>query len=300
MPHDHEHHHTIEPINASRAFIIGIALNLLFVVVEVIAGLYIHSLSLLSDAGHNLADVGTLALSLLAFKLMKMQSNARFTYGYRKTTILTALLNGVVLLVSIGAISIEAVRKLFHPEPLAGNVIAIVAGAGIIVNGATALMFMKHQKKDLNIKGAYLHLLADAAVSAALVVGGIVIIFTGWFWLDPVLSLVVALVILYGTWNLMKDSLRLSLDGVPKEIELQTVKDEALGIDGVKNIYHVHVWAMSTTENAMTAHLVLREDVDTDREMEIKRQFRHAMEHMHISHVTVETEKDFISSGIAS
>jgi cobalt-zinc-cadmium efflux system protein len=294
MEHSHSHSHNVVLTNVNKAFVVGIILNMLFVIIEVIAGLYIHSLSLLSDAGHNLADVGSLALSLLAFKLLKVKSSSKFTYGYRKTTILTALFNGVILLISVGAISYEAIRRIFHPEPLPGGTIALVAGAGIVINGVTAMMFMRDKESDLNIKGAYLHLMADAAVSAALVVGGIIIIYTGWYWLDPVLSLVVAIVILAGTWRLLQDSLRLSLDGVPKDIELQTVKEEALKIKGVKNIYHVHVWAMSTTENAMTAHLVLDKGVTMENEMHIKHEFRHAMEHLNIQHVTVETEKELL------
>ncbi len=301
MEHDHSHnHHATVLTDVSRSFVAGIALNLAFVIVEVAAGLYVHSLSLLSDAGHNLADVGSLALSLLAFRLTKVQSNARFTYGYRKTTILAALFNGVILLISIGAISMEAVKKIFHPEPLPGKIIAIVAAVGIIINGGTALLFMKHQEKDLNIKGAYLHLLADAAVSAALVVGGIMIIYTGWYWLDPVLSLLVAVVILYSTWGLLKDSLRLSLDAVPKGIELEKVKQEALAIAGVKNIYHVHVWAISTTENAMTAHLILENDITPEQEIKLKHAFRHAMEHLNIRHVTIETEKELFLPNTSS
>jgi cobalt-zinc-cadmium efflux system protein len=291
MEHNHSHSHAVVLTNVNRAFVTGIILNLLFVITEVIAGLYIHSLSLLSDAGHNLADVGSLALSLLAFKLVKVKSNSKFTYGYRKTTILTALFNSVILLVSIGAISYEALRRILHPEPLPGNVIAIVAGVGIIVNGVTALMFMKEKGKDLNIKGAYLHLLADAAVSAALVVGGIIIIYTGWFWLDPMLSLLIALVILFSTWGLLRDSLRLSLDGVPRDIDLQKVKDEAIKIKGIERIHHVHVWAMSTTENAMTAHLVIDQEMTAEMEVQAKNNFRHAMEHLNIQHVTLETEK---------
>lgn len=291
MAHNHAHHHPVSLTTVNRAFVAGIALNMAFVIVEVIVGLNIHSLSLLSDAGHNLADVGSLALSLLAFRLMKVQSNARYTYGYRKTTILTALFNGVVLLVSIGAISIEAARRLFHPEALPGKTIAVVAAVGIVINGFTAFFFMKEQHKDLNIKGAYLHLMADAAVSAALVVGGIVMLYTGWYWLDAVLSLGVALAIVVSTWQLLKDSLRLSLDGVPKEIDLQAVKDAALKISGVASIYHVHVWAMSTAENAMTAHLVLQQHISAEQEETIKRELRHEMEHLNIQHVTLETER---------
>ena len=187
--HDHTHGHGVILENINRAFIAGISLNFLFVLIEVIAGLYIHSLSLLSDAGHNLADVGSLALSLLAFRLVKVKANDKYTYGYRKTTILTALFNAVVLLVSIGAIAYESIHRLLNPEPLPGTTIAIIAGIGIGVNFFTALLFLKGKEKDMNIKAAYLHLMADALVSAALVAGGIIISFTGWYWLDPVLGI---------------------------------------------------------------------------------------------------------------
>ena len=289
--HSHDHNHAVVLTNISKAFVVGIVLNFLFVVVEVIVGLNIHSLSLLSDAGHNLADVGSLALSLLAFRLLKVKANDRYTYGYRKTTILTALFNAVVLLVSIGAISYEAIHRLINPQPLEGKTIAIVAGIGIVINTVTALMFLRNKEKDLNVKSAYLHLMSDALVSAALVVGGIVISFTRWYWLDAALSIVVALVILTSTWKLLRESLRLSLDGVPKGIDLQKVKQKALATTGVKAIHHIHIWAMSTTENAMTAHLILEGDTSIEQGQHIKLGIKHEMEHLNISHVTIETER---------
>jgi cobalt-zinc-cadmium efflux system protein len=291
MSHDHNHHHgPVELTNVNRAFIIGILLNFLFVVIEVITGLSIHSLSLLSDAGHNLADVGALALSLLAYRLLKVKSNDKYTYGYRKTSILTALFNAVILLVSIGAIAYEAIHRFFNPEPLPGFTIAIVAGIGIAINAITAIMFLKDKEKDINIKSAYLHLMSDALVSLGLVIAGIVIHYTNWYWLDPVLSIIIAIVILLGTWNLLKQSLRLSLDGVPPGIDLQNVKTAALKINGIKDIHHIHIWAISTTQNAMTAHLVLNKDISKENEHAIKHEFRHTMEHLNINHVTVETE----------
>jgi len=295
--HDHSHGHGVVLENINRAFIIGISLNFLFVVIEVIAGLYIHSLSLLSDAGHNLADVGSLALSLLAFRLVKVKANEKYTYGYRKTTILTALFNAVVLLVSIGAIAYESVHRLLNPEPLPGSTIAIIAGIGIGINFFTALLFLRGKEKDMNIKAAYLHLMSDALVSAALVAGGIIISFTNWYWLDPVLGIMVAIVILVSTWNLLKDSLRLSLDGVPKEIELEEVKKVVMGIKGIKNVHHIHVWAMSTTENAMTAHFMLEDGTSLEEEKKIKHELRHAMQHLNINHLTVETERENLDCG---
>jgi cobalt-zinc-cadmium efflux system protein len=295
--HDHGHGHGVVLENINRAFIVGISMNFLFVLIEVIAGLYIHSLSLLSDAGHNLADVGSLVLSLLAFRLVKVKANEKYTYGYRKTTILTALFNAVVLLLSIGAIAYESIHRLLNPEPLPGITIAVVAGIGIAINFFTALLFLKGKEKDMNIKAAYLHLMSDALVSAALVVGGIIISFTHWYWLDPVLGIMVAIVILVSTWNLLKDSLRLSLDGVPKDIELEKVKETVLGIRGVKAIHHLHVWAMSTTENAMTAHFILEDSVSLVEEKHIKHELRHAMEHLNINHLTIETERENLDCG---
>jgi cobalt-zinc-cadmium efflux system protein len=289
--HGHSHSNNIVLKNINNAFIAGIVLNFVFVIIETGVGLYIHSLSLLSDAGHNLADVGSLALSLLAFRLLKVKPNEKFTYGYRKTSILAALFNAVILLVSIGAITYEAIHRFIKPEPLPGKTIAIVAGIGIIINTVTALLFFRDKEKDMNIKSAYLHLVADAIVSFALVIGGIIISFSGWYWLDPVLGIIVAVVILLSTWNLLKDSLRLSLDGVPKNIDLQKVKEEALKIKGVKNIHHIHVWAISTTENAMTVHMIFNKGIGYEEEQLIKVQFRHEMEHHNIHHVTIETER---------
>ena len=288
--HDHSHSHSVVLTNVNSAFIIGISLNLLFVIIEVITGLSVKSLSLLSDAGHNLADVGSLALSLLAFRLLKVKSNAKYTYGYRKTTILVALLNAAVLLISIGAIAYEAVHRFVNPQPLPGKTIAIVAGIGIVINFITALLFFKNKESDLNIKSAYLHLMSDAVVSAGIVIGGIVIFYTNWYWLDPVISIIIAIVILLSTWSLLKDSLRLSLDGVPKDIDLEKIKTEALTIAGINDIHHIHVWALSTSENAMTGHLVLDTKLHKNEVKSIKDELKHKLQHMNIQHMTIETE----------
>ncbi|MBS1607438.1 MAG: cation transporter [Bacteroidetes bacterium] len=295
MAHDHSHHEHGHPVvleNINRAFIVGIVLNLLFVVIEAGVGIYIDSLSLLSDAGHNLADVGSLALSLLAFRLLKVKANEKYTYGYRKTSILAALFNAVILLVSIGAIIYEAIHRFFEPAVLPGKTIAIVAGIGIIINFCTAILFRGNKEKDMNVKSAYLHLMADALVSVAMVVGGIIILFTGWYWIDPLLGILVSVVILIGTWHLLKDSLRLSLDGVPKDIDMETVKKNTLRVKGIKAVHHVHVWAMSTTENAMTGHFILEDGTSLEEEAKIKQELRHEMQHLQINHLTIETERD--------
>jgi cobalt-zinc-cadmium efflux system protein len=289
--HDHHHHHgPVEIKTVNRAFIVGILLNFLFVVIEVIAGLINHSLSLLSDAGHNLADVGALAISLLAFRLMKVQPNNHYTYGYRKTSILAALFNAVVLLVSIGAIVYEAIHRLIAPEPLQGNIIAIVAGIGILINAFTAYLFMQNKESDINIKSAYLHLLSDAIVSLGLVIGGIIIHYTNWYWLDPVFSIIIAIVIVVATWQLLRNSLRLSLDGVPANIDLSKINAVAKQTKGVIEMHHLHVWAISTTQNALTAHITVDENISMIEWQRIKKEMNHAFAHLNIQHTTLETE----------
>ncbi|MBN8835757.1 MAG: cation transporter [Sphingobacteriia bacterium] len=289
--HHHHHHHSEELTNVNRAFYIGISLNFLFVLIEVIVGLNIHSLSLLSDAGHNLADVASLALSLLAFRLVKVKPNEKYTYGYRKTTILVALFNAVVLLVSIGAIGYEALHRFISPEPLQGVTIAWVAGVGIVINGVTALLFLREKEKDINIKSAYLHLLSDALVSFALVIGGIVIVYTHWYWIDALLSLIVAVVILYSTWSLLRSSLRLSLDGVPENVNMDTIKKQIKAIDGVKDIHHIHVWGLSTTTNALTAHILVDAHMSILQADALKKKIKHELEHLNIHHATLEFEE---------
>ncbi len=290
--HTHSHDHAMPLTNVNKAFIIGIVLNFIFVIIEVIVGLSIHSLSLLSDAGHNLADVGALALSLLAFRLLKVKSNEQYTYGYRKTSILVALFNAMILLVSIGAIVYEAVHRFLNPEPIQGLTISMVAAIGIVINTVTALLFLRDKDKDLNIKSAYLHLMSDAIVSLGLVIGGIVIYYTKWFWIDSILSIVIAIVIILSTWRLLKDSLRLSLDGVPENISVEEIKTAAEKIVGVKNLHHIHIWAISTTENALTAHLVLENSLPTEHEHKIKHQLKHELEHKNIHHITIEIERE--------
>ncbi len=291
--HNHAHHdhsHVATLTNVNSAFIIGIGLNASFVLIEAVYGFSIHSLSLLSDAGHNLADVGSLALSLLAFRLLKVKSNKKYTYGYRKTTILAALFNAVILLLSIGAIAYEAFMRLSHPPALPGKTIAVVAGIGIVINFVTAILFLKNKEHDLNVKSAYMHMMADALVSAGIMAGGIIIYYTQLYWIDPVLSILIVIVILIGTWGLLKESLKLSLDGVPKDIDIEEIKNKAEKIDGITDLHHIHVWAMSTTENALTAHLVVDKSKAPDQITAIKNDLKHTLQHMDIQHITLETE----------
>lgn len=293
MEHNHSHHahdHFEKLTNVNAALVIGIILNSLFVVVEAVIGFSIDSLSLLSDAGHNLADVGSLALSLLAFRMLKIKPNNKYTYGYRKTTILASLINGVVLLISVGAIVYASIQRFSNPPALPGKTIALVAGIGIVINFATAFMFLKNKDSDLNIKGAYLHMLADGLVSVGIMAGGIIIYFTQLYWIDPVFSLIIVVVILSNTWSLLKESLALTLDAVPKDISVEEIKKNAEDLDGIKDLHHIHIWAMSTTENAMTAHMVIDQCDNVSRIKEIKNKLKHRLEHMNIQHITLETE----------
>lgn len=288
--HEHHHHGPIEPGRLNRAFYFGIGLNLVFVIVEVGAGFFTKSLALLTDAGHNLSDVGSLGLSLLAFRLARLRPGGRFSYGYQKFTVLASLINALMLLLVAGGIGYEAVRRFSAPPQVPGLTVAAVAAVGILVNATSAWLFHRDQEKDLNVKGAYLHLLADAAVSAGVVVAGLAMYFWSQWWIDPAISFLILAVILWSTWGLLRESIFLTLDGVPSKIEVKKIRAAALKIKGVKDIHHVHVWAMSTTINALTAHLVLAKGLSGEQTQSVKKQFRHELEHMNIHHATLETE----------
>ncbi|MBR4136606.1 MAG: cation transporter [Bacteroidales bacterium] len=283
--HHHDHSHQITSLN--RAFIIGIALNVIYVVAEAVAGFWNHSLGLLSDAGHNLSDVVSLLLALIAFTLAKSMANSRYTYGYKKSTILISLLNALILGVAVVFIIVESIRKFIHPEPVSGDVISVVAAIGVVVNGFTAFLFMKDQKKDLNVKGAYMHMLADMLVSIGVVVSGILISFTGWYVVDPIIGLVVAVVIIFASWELLRDSLRLSLDGVPTQVDYDKVVAVMEKAEGVKGVHHLHIWAISTTENALTAHVLVEE---LDKMESIKEYLKQELKEVGVSHATLEFE----------
>ncbi len=286
--HDHGHSHAVQ-INKSNqnVFIIGIALNLAFVLAEFIAGLVYNSMALLTDAGHNLSDVASLVISLVAFWMAKKKSNAIYTYGYKKTTVLAALVNAVVLLVAIGFLGYEASTRLVRPEPVKGNVIAWVAGLGIIVNSVSAFLFFR-QKHELNSKAAYLHLLADALVSLGVVIAGLVISRTHLYWLDPAIGLVIMVVILISTWGLLRDSFKMTIDAVPIGIELEAIKKLIKTVPHVRHVHHVHVWPLSTTENALTAHVVIDEELPFDQKLDVITEIKHKLEHNNIHHSTIE------------
>lgn len=289
---EHHHHHHINPgagKSVDSILIICIILNLAFVAVEAAIGFVGNSLGLLSDAGHNLSDAFSLLLSLIAVKLAKAPAHGRYTYGYKKSTILISLVNAVILLTAVGAIVVESIRKFNNPAPVDGALISWTAGAGILVNGFTALMLMSKQKGDLNIKGAFLHMLADTLVSVGVVISGLVIYFTGYSLIDPIVSLVIAAVILVSTWNLLSESVSLSMDAAPRDIDVDEVRRAIDAVEGVGDMHHLHVWAMSTSENALTAHLVIKDGYD---ETAVKHAVRHALADRGIAHATLETEHE--------
>ena len=289
MSHEHHHHHHVDADNGQMRKILwaSIILNLLFVGVEAGVGLWQDSLSLLSDAGHNLSDVFSLVLVVVGLHLVLVKSNEHYTYGYKKSTILISLANAILLLVAVGVIIAESVHKLRNPAAIDGTVISWTAGVGILINGLTTLLLMRGQKGDLNIRGAFLHMAADTLVSIGVVISGIIITYTGWFIIDPIIGIVIAVVILVSTWELLHDSMRLALDGVPEGIEVEEVMQAMQEVDHVRDVHHLHVWAMSTTENALTAHVV----VDDEHEAaDVRKALKEVLRDKGITHATIEIE----------
>lgn len=287
--HHHHHHHAVAADNKKIRTILwtAIALNLLFVVVEAGVGLWQNSLSLLSDAGHNLSDVFSLVLVVVGLHLIQLHSNSRYTYGYKKSTILISLANALLLLIAVGVIVAESIHKLREPSSMDGTVISWTAGVGILINGLTTLLLMRGQKGDLNIRGAFLHMAADTLVSVGVVISGIVITHTGWFIIDPIISIVIALVILISTWELLRDSMRLALDGVPEGIEVEEVTQLMRSTEHVTDVHHLHIWAMSTTKNALTAHVVIDDERQTSS---VRKALKEALNDHGITHATIEIE----------
>ena len=256
--------------------------------IEAGVGLWGNSLGLLSDAGHNLSDVFSLLLAMVALRLAATRSTKTMTYGYRKGSVLISLLNAIILLVAVGAILAESIHKFREPVDVNGGAVAWTAGAGILVNGLTAFLLMKHRKNDLNAKGAFLHMAADTLVSVGVLVSGIVISFTGWNFIDPIIGIVVAIIILAGTWELLSESLRLSIDAVPESIDSDVVLEHMREVPGVEDIHHVHIWPISTTETALTAHAVIASGTEPE---EAVASLKQELKEHGITHATIETER---------
>ncbi len=285
--HDHGHGHA--PATFNRAFAIGIALNIAFVAIEAWYGWQANSLALLADAGHNLSDVAGLVLAWGGTLAGKLRPDARHTYGWKRASILAAFFNAMLLLVAMGSLAWEAINRLGSPEATKGWTIITVAGIGIVVNTATAMLFMRGRKNDLNIRGAFLHMAADALVSLGVVIGGALYLWQGWAWIDPVMSLAIAVVIVLGTWGLFKQSLHLMFDGVPADVDLAAVRTLLLSLPGVGEVHDLHVWAMGTSETALTAHVVLN-DQGTDASAVLHEAEHELHEHFEIHHVTLQLE----------
>ena len=286
--HSHDHNHSHIPKNFDRAFAIGITLNVGFVVIEVVFGLLSNSLALLADAGHNLSDVLSLLFAWGASILVRKLPTQRHTYGLRRTSILAALINALVLLVAVGAIAWEAMLRFGHPESVASDTVIWVASVGMVINGFTAWLFMSGQKQDINIRAAYLHMMADAVVSLGVVLAAIAIKFTDWLWLDPHVSLVVAVIIGIGTWGLLRESLNLALDAVPANIHPAKVEAYLASLPGIEGVHDLHIWAMSTTEIALTVHLVKPDAIIDDLLLaQVNNELR---ERFGIQHITVQFE----------
>ena len=301
MAHTHvsgpaNHVHT--PSSFGKAFAIGIVLNVAFVVIEIIFGVLGHSLALLADAGHNLSDVAGLGIAWAAIVLGQKLPTPRFTYGLTGTSILAALANGILLMLAAGGIAVEAIQRLGDPHPVAGDMVMIVAGIGIAINMATALLFMSGRKGDINIQGAFLHMAVDAAVSAGVVVAGLAIRLTGWIWLDPVVSLAIVAIIVWTTWGLLREATAMSLNATPAGIDTEQVQQQLEQLEGVDAVHDLHIWAMSTTETALTAHLVMPWQESRDRFLHdtaemLKKRFN-------IGHSTLQVEQDAAACALNS
>jgi cobalt-zinc-cadmium efflux system protein len=286
--HDHEHGHNHMPTDFGTAFAIGTILNFAYVIVQVVFGYFANSLTLLADAGHNLGDVLGLLLAWWASHLVKTRPTERRTYGLGRSSILAALANGGFLLVAVGAITWEAVRRFGDPSPVAGGTVMWIAAMGILVNAGTAFLFMSGRKDDLNVKGAFLHMAADAAVSGGVVIAGLIIMRTGWHWIDPLMSLAINGVILWGTWGLLRDSANLALDAVPEGIDTKAVRRYLESLPGITAVHDLHIWGLSTAQTALTVHLVKPDaEIDDGLLAEICCGLK---EHFGIAHATIQLE----------
>ncbi|WP_061217784.1 cation diffusion facilitator family transporter [Leptospira weilii] len=291
--HNHSHDpHDYHPESVGKSLVIAMFFNLVYAGIEAGIGLWSGSLALLSDAGHNLMDVSSLLLAWIAIKLQERGPSPGFTYGWKKSSILVSLLNSILIFGTVGFIVYESIEKLSRPTPVPGGMVAAVAFVGVLVNFSSSFLFRKSKDEDVNMKGAYLHLLADGLVSLGVIVSGLLIQWLGFLWIDPIVGLLVGLVILHGNIPLFRQSLRLSLDSTPDAIRSEIVESELKSIEGVLNIHHIHIWSLSTTENALTAHLVLKNGLSSDHQRIIKYKAREILKGLKIAHVTLETEEE--------
>ena len=285
---EHNHNHTItSPNDINRSFVLGITLNVIYVIIEIFYGWQNNSTSLLSDAAHNVGDVSGLLLAFLAFKLQVVKPSKIFSYGFKKGSIVTSFINSILLAFAIGAIAWEGVHKVMNPSPLSGTVIMWVALVGVVINFISAMLFKKNQKEDINIKAAYWHLMADALVSLGVVASGILIHYFQWYALDGITAIIIAVVVLFSTWSLFKDSAIAILDGVPASVDAAEIAAHLLEVKGVLNIHHLHIWGISTNENALTAHIQIE---DVNQLPRIKKALKEELEEHNIKHSTLEFE----------
>lgn len=286
MEHSHHHHH--EVANYNRAFAIGISLNVAFVIIEASYGILASSMALLADAGHNLSDVVSLLLAWGANILAKKAATEKRTYGFRKATVMAALISSIMLLIALGGIAWESINRMLDPQPVQGLTVIIVASIGVVINTITALLFFKGQQHDLNIRGAFLHMAADAGVSLGVVIAGLFIIFKSWLWIDPMVSLLIVAIILVGTWRLLRESLNYAMDAVPKNIDLQQIQRYLLDLEQVDSLHDLHIWPLSTSETALTVHLVVK-GIPLDNAF--LSQLQHDLhDHFAIEHATIQLE----------
>ena len=298
---EHNHSHAAPELkDINNAFYIGIGLNSVFTVIEYVIGYRTNSLALIADASHNLSDVMSLIISLIGMKLAQQAATKFYTYGYKKASILASLINAVILIFIVVTIIKSGLQRLDSAPELVGSAIIFTALIGVIINALSAFLFWKGQKTDINIKGAFIHLLVDAIVSVGVVISGVIIYYTNWNIIDPLISFVIAIVILIMTWSLFKESMKLVLDGVPKDIDTTKVKEILNKNQNVQDVHHLHVWALSSSENALTVHLILNENVPIAEHMKIKKEIKHDLAHENIQHVTIELERSNEDCGEAN
>ncbi len=290
--HGHSHDHSVSLENINLSFIIAVSANLVFTIVEAVYGILANSVSLLGDAGHNLSDVLGLLLAWGATYLASKKATDFYSYGYRRTTILAAIINALVLVFAALYIAYESIDKFMDPAPISEKAMIIVAGIGILVNAGTAMLFVKGRKDDLNLRGAFLHLAYDALISVGVVIAGITIYYTGWLWVDPFVGLFIVVIIIAGTWGMLRDSINLILDAVPQGVDRIAVRSFLETITGVTQVHDLHIWAMSTRENCLTAHLVMPENTLWESEASYAAIGRSLRDEYNIHHVTLQVEKD--------